>query len=109
MSDRVLARKLQARNVLAERIATVLRQRQKIGAMRRAHESENQRINKDRALARYYKPSGATVVQQVDRMIGHPESGPRSARDVHANKVVERDVQKYVAHFRWNSVNGSSV
>jgi len=109
MSDRGLARELEARNLLAERIATVLRQRQEIGAMRRAHESENQRINNDRGLARYYRLSGAMVVQRVGRMAGHPDSGPQAGGDVDATKVAERAVQKYVAHFRWNSVNGSRV
>jgi FlaA1/EpsC-like NDP-sugar epimerase len=66
MSDRQLAKDLQARNVLAERIATVLRQRQKIGAERRTHECEYQRLNNDRALARYYRLSGGVVAQQVD-------------------------------------------
>ena len=86
MSDRRLAKELQARNVLAERIAAVLRQRQKIGAERRAHECEYQRLNNDRALARYYRLSGGAVVQQVDGITGHPKSVPRAVRDVHANK-----------------------
>jgi hypothetical protein len=66
MSDRQLAKELQPRNVLAERIATVLRQRQKIGAERRTHEREHQRLNNDRALARYYRLSGGVVAQPVD-------------------------------------------
>jgi hypothetical protein len=45
-------------------------------------------------------------VQQVDGITGHPESVPRAVRDVH---VAERAVQPYVVHFRWNSVNGSTV
>ena len=87
MSDRQLAKELQARNVLAERIAAVLRQRQKIGAERHAHECEYQRLNNERALARYYRLSGGAVGQQVDGIAGHPESGPRAVRDVHANKI----------------------
>jgi hypothetical protein len=55
MSDRELAKELQARNVLAERIAAVLVQRKKIGAERRAHKREYQHLNNDRALARYYR------------------------------------------------------
>ena len=109
MSDRQLAKELQARNVLAERIAAVLRQRQKIGAERRIHEREYQRLNNGRALARHYRLSGAGVAQQVDGITGHPESVPRAVRDVHANKVAERAVQPYVVPFRWNSVNGSTV
>ena len=66
MSERQLAKELQARNVLAERIATVLRQRQKIGAERRTLEREHQRLNNDRALARYYRLGGGVVAQQVD-------------------------------------------
>jgi hypothetical protein len=86
MSDQQLPKELQARNVLAERIAAVLRQRHKIGAERRAHECEYQRLNNDRALARYYRLSGGAVVQQVDGITGHPKSVPRAVRDVHANK-----------------------
>ena len=52
MSDRQLAIELQDRNILAERI--VLRQRQKIGAERRAHEREYQRRNNDRALGGWF-------------------------------------------------------
>ena len=66
MSDRQLAKELQARNILAERIATVLRERQKIGAERRTHEREHQRLNNDRALARYYRLSGGVFAQPVD-------------------------------------------
>jgi len=84
MSGRQLAKELQARNVLAERIAAVLCQRQKIGAERRAHECEYQRLNNDRALARYYRLSGGAVAQQVDGKTGHAES--LAVRDVPANK-----------------------
>jgi len=108
MSDRQLAKELQARNVLAERIAAVLRQRQKIGAERRIHERKYQRLNNDRALARHYL-SRAGVAEQVDSITRPPESVPRAVRDVHANKVAERAVQRYVVPFRWNSVNGSTV
>ena len=109
MSDRQIAKELQARNVLAERIAAVLRQRKKIGAERRTHEREYQRLNNDRARARHYRLSGPGVEQQVDGITGHPESGPRAVRDVHANKVAESAVQPYAGPFRWNSVNGSTV
>jgi hypothetical protein len=85
MSDRQLAKELQARNVLAERIATVLRQRQKIGAERRTHEREYQRLNSDRALARYYRLSGGVVAQQVDGETGHSESVPQAVRDESVN------------------------
>jgi len=63
MSDRQLAKERQARNLLAARIAAVLRQRQKIGAERRAHEREYQRLNNDRALARYYRLTGDVVAR----------------------------------------------
>jgi hypothetical protein len=104
MSDQQLPKELQARNVLAERIAAVLRQRHKIGAERRAHECEYQRLNNERALARYYRLGGA---QQVGGKTGHPESV--AVRDVHANKVLERAVQPHFVHFRWNSPNGSTI
>ncbi len=109
MSDWQLAKELLARNVLAERIAAVLRQRQKIGAERRTHEREYQRLNNDRALARHYRLRDAGVAQQVDGITGHPESVPLAVRDVHENKVAERAAQPYVVPFRWNSVNGSTV
>ena len=109
MSDRQLAKELQVRNVLAERIAAVLLQRQRIGAERRIHERRYQRLNNDRALARHYRLSRAGVAQQVDSITRHPESVPRAVRDVHANKVAERAVQRSVLHLRWNSVNGSTI
>jgi hypothetical protein len=87
MSDRQLAKDVQARNVLAERIATVLRQRQKIGAERRTHECEYQRLNNDRALARYYRLSGGAVAQQMDGETGHSESVPQAVRNVHVKNV----------------------
>jgi hypothetical protein len=106
MSDQQLAKELKARNVLAERISAVLQQRQKIGAARRTHEREYQRLNNERALARHYRLSGAVLTQQLD---GHPESAPCAILDVHANTVAERAVQPYLVHLRWNSVNGSTV
>jgi hypothetical protein len=110
MSDRQLAKELQARNVLAERIAAVLRQRhQEVGAERRTHEFEYQRLNNDRALARYYRLRGGAVAQQVDGITGHSKSVSRAVRDVHPNKVAERAVEPYVVHFHWNSVNGSTA
>ena len=45
-------------DVLAERIAAVLRQRKKIGDERRRHEQEYRRLNSERALARHYKLRG---------------------------------------------------
>ena len=109
MSNRQLARELEARNVLAERIAAVLRQRQKIGAERRTHKSEYQRLNHDRALARYYRLGCEAVAQPVDGITVHSESVPRAVSDVRSNKVAKRGVQPYVPYLRWNSVNGSSV
>ena len=109
MSDRQLAKELQARSVLAERIATVLRQRQKVGAERRTHECEYQRLNRDRALVRHHRRSGGAVEQQVDGMTGHSKSVPRAVGDVHPNKVAESVVEPYVVHFHWNSVNGSTA
>jgi hypothetical protein len=87
MSDRQLTKELQARNILAERIATVLRQRQKIGAERRTHECEYQRLNNDRALARYYRLGGGVVAQQMHGIAGHSESVPQAVRDVHVKSV----------------------
>jgi len=43
------------RDVLAERIAAVLRQRKTIGDERRRQEQEYRRLNSERALARHYK------------------------------------------------------
>ena len=103
MSDRQLAKELQLRNVLAEQIATVFRQCQKIGAERRTRECEYQRLNNDRALARHYRLKVGAVARQ-DAIIGHSESAPR-ARDAHLNKVAEQAVQPNFVHFRWNSVN----
>jgi hypothetical protein len=109
MSNRQLATELKVRDALAERIATVLRQRQKVGTERRTHKSEYQRLNHDRALARYYRLGGEAVAQPVDGITGHSESVPRAVSDVRANKVAKRGVQPYVPYLRWNSVNGSTV
>jgi hypothetical protein len=87
MSDRQLAKELQARKILAERIATVLRQRQKIGAERRTLEREHQSLNNDRALARYYRLGGGVVAKQVGGETGHSESVPQVVRDVHVKNV----------------------
>ena len=108
MYDQQLAKELQIRNALAERIAEVIRQRQKIGAERRTRECEYQRLN-DRALARHYRLRGGTVAHQADGIREHPKSAPRAVRDAHVNKVAEHAVQPYVVPFRWNSVNGSTV
>jgi hypothetical protein len=45
-------------DVLAERIAAVLRQRKTIGEERRRQEQEYRRLNSERALARHYKLRG---------------------------------------------------
>jgi len=45
-------------DVLAERIAAVLRQRKTIGDERRRQEQEYRRLNSERALARHYKLRG---------------------------------------------------
>ena len=45
-------------DVLAERIATVLRERKRLGEERRRREREYQRQNNERALSRYYKLRG---------------------------------------------------
>jgi hypothetical protein len=109
MSDRQLAKELQVRNVLAERIAAVFQQRQKIGAERRTRQCEYQRLNNDRALARHYRLRGEAAEHQADGISEHSETAPRAARDAHLNKVAEHAGQPYVVHFRWNSVNGSKV
>jgi hypothetical protein len=45
-------------DVLADRIAAVLRQRKTIGEERRRQEQEYRRLNSERALARHYKLRG---------------------------------------------------
>lgn len=45
-------------DVLAERIAAVLRERKTIGEERRRQEQEYRRLNSERALARHYKLRG---------------------------------------------------
>ena len=109
MSDRQLTEELQVRNVLADRIAAVFRQRQKIGAERRTRECEYQRLNNDRALARYFRLRGGAVAKDADGIKELPKSAPRAVRDAHVNKVAEDGLQPYVVLFRWNSVNGSTV
>jgi hypothetical protein len=42
-------------DAIAKRIAAVLQERKKVGAERRERDSEYQRLNGERALARYYK------------------------------------------------------
>ena len=109
MSDRQLAKELQVRNVLAERIAAVFQQRQKIGAERRTRQCEYQRLNNARALARHYRLWGRAVPLQADGTSGHSETAPRLFHDAQENRVVEHAVQPYLVPFRWNSVNGSKV
>ena len=61
-------------DVLAERIAAVLRQRKTIGDERRRQEQEYRRLNSERALARHYKLRGEFRKgserrnQEIDRM-----------------------------------------
>jgi hypothetical protein len=109
MSDQQLVKELKVRNVLAERIAAVFHQRQKIGAERRTRECEYQRLNNDRALARHYRLRGGAVAKEADGSREHPKSAPRAVRDAHVDKVAKDALQPYVVSFRWNSVNGSTV
>jgi hypothetical protein len=110
VSDRQLAKELQARNVVAERIAAVLVQRRKIGAERRIHEWEYQQRNNQRAIVRYYRLNGEAVAHKGTAQQGQPKSSASlPVRDIHANKVAEPVVQPYITYFRWNSVNGSTV
>ena len=109
MSDRQLGKELQARNVVAERIAAVLLQRRKIGAERRIHEWEYQRRNNERAIVRYHRLNGEAVPHKRTAQQEHPESASLQVRDGHANKVAEFVVQPYITYLRWNSVNGSTV
>lgn len=61
-------------DVLAERIAAVLRQRKTIGEERRRQEQEYRRLNSERALARHYKLRGGFRTeskrrnQEIDRV-----------------------------------------
>ena len=60
-------------DVLAERIAAVLRQRKTIGEERRRQEQEYRRLNSERALARHYKLRGGFRKEskrrnQIDRV-----------------------------------------
>jgi hypothetical protein len=58
----------QQRNALAERIATVLRERKRLGEERRSREREYQRRNNERALSRYYKVRGEVPEQSKRRL-----------------------------------------
>ena len=109
MSDQQLVKELKVRNILAERIAAVFQQRQKIGAERRTRECEYQRLNNDRALARHYRLRGRALAYAADGIREQPKSAPRAVRDSHVSKVAEDALQPYVVFFRWNSVNGSTV
>jgi hypothetical protein len=109
MSDQQLVKELEVRNVLAERIAAVFQQRQKIGAERRTRECEYKRLNNDRALARHYRLKGRALASAADGIRELPKSAPRAVRDAHVSKVAEDALQPSVVLFRWNSVNGSTV
>ena len=109
MSDRQLAEDLQVRNALAERIAAVFQQREKIGAEWRTRRCEYQRLNNDRALARHYGLRGKAAEPQAHGISEHSEAARPRVYDAPVNKVAEHAGQPYVVHFRWNSVNGSKV
>jgi len=64
-------------DTLAERIAAVLLERQKIGDERRIQEQAYQRRNAESALARHYRLRGKSVGQQVDGRTDHPKSPPQ--------------------------------
>ena len=68
------------RDALAERIAAVLLERQKIGTERRIQEQAYQRRNAESALARHYRLRGRSVGQQVGGKTDHPESPPLTQR-----------------------------
>ena len=75
------------RDALAERIAAVLLERQKIGDERRMREQAYQRRNAESALARHYRLRGRPVGQQVGGRTDHPESPPQPIGDVHSGKI----------------------
>ena len=89
MSDRRLATELEVRNVLAERIAAVLRQRQKIGAERRAHEREYERLNNDRALARHYRLTGKAQYLECE-----PNPQPKPANSSNSPELEDTHLMK---------------
>jgi hypothetical protein len=109
VSDRQLAKELQARNVVGERIEAVLLQRRKIGSERRIHERQYQRHNNERAIVRYHRLNGEAVAHKRTAPQRHPELVSQEVRDVHVNKVAKPIVHAYVTYFRWNSVNGPTV
>jgi hypothetical protein len=75
------------RDALAERIAAVLLERQKICDARRMQEQAYQHRNAESALARYYRLRGRSVGQQVDGKTDHPESPPQPIGDVPSGKI----------------------
>jgi hypothetical protein len=81
VSDRQLAKELQARNVVAERIAAVLVQRRKIGAQGRIHEWGYQRRDNQRAVVNYNMLDGEAMAHKRTAQQGHPSiSGTTGSR-----------------------------
>ncbi len=102
------------RDALAERIAAVLLERQKIGAERRMQEQAYQRRNAESALARHYRLRGQSVRRQVDGMTDHPEPPPQPMGDFHSGKIAavlpNEDKPLFsTLSFRWNSVRGKAA
>ena len=75
------------RDALAERIAVVLLERQKIGDEGRRQEQAYQRRNAESALARHYRLRGKSAGQQVDGRTDHPKSPPQPSGDIHSGKI----------------------
>src|SRR6266852_4399694 len=102
------------RDALAERIAVVLLERQKIGDERRIQKQAYQGRNAESALARHYRLRGKSVGQQVDGRTDHPKSPPQPSGDIHSRKIAavlpNEDKPLFsTLSFRRNSSNGPTA